>query len=138
MKKYADKALRLLSVSFVFTVVSVVVSSFLIGNLGNIIGALLPSNSGGEYDFALIFEQTKNARLSFPFAIPFALGGLFYLAVKYVFVNLRNLRVRRALNVVSCCLLLLISFIAVLLMTKVNGIRFCDLLYKLIPLIDKL
>ena len=136
-KNMAEWIFALLPSIFVVSI-PVISAELVIRNLGGIIGAVLPSDTGGKYDFALIFAQTADARLLPHVLLPLLFGMLFAEACFYVFPKIKS----KALSVVLGMLLFL-SFVLTgslcsLLFTYVNGIRFCDLLAELLPIIDKL
>ena len=118
--------------------IPVIAAELVIRNLGGIIGAVLSSESGGTYDFARIFAQTADASVIPHALLPLAFGALFAAACFCVFPRIKS----RALLVFSRIFLffsfLLTGFACSILLAQVNGIRFCDLLAELLPLIDKL
>lgn len=138
IRSYVHHALSLLFTSAIFAVSSAVFTSLLLRNLGAIVGMFVEAESGAEFDFALIFEQTKNAELSFFWLVPLLLGALLYIADKILFYKIESKRVRGGLKYFFFFSFLFSSYLLTLLFTKVNDVRFIDLLYKLVPLIDKL
>ena len=140
MKKYLQTlcVYKLLVSSAVFVLSSIVFSSLLLKNLGIIIGAFVDSSEGDKFDFAEIFAQTSHARLSFHWILPLAFGLLFAFLCAFVFSKTENIKAQNAFCICVFLFLLVLSYLSCLLLTKVNGIRFFDLLYKLLPLIDSL
>jgi len=116
--------------------ISVLAAVGTLRGLGGIVG-LAVGDGGGKFDFPRIFAQTADAALTVHFLLPLLLGVLFFTAARWL-AEQRS----RALAVTAVCVLFLIlflaAFLASLLLTQVNGIRFWDLLAKLLPLIDKL
>ena len=116
--------------------ISVLAAVGTLRGLGGIVG-LAVGDGGGKFNFPRIFAQTADAALTVHFLLPLFLGVLFFTAARWLAE-----RRSRALAVTAVCVLFLIlflaAFLASLLLTQVNGIRFWDLLAKLLPLIDKL
>lgn len=114
------------------------VTALLLRNLGWLIGRFVESGAGDELDFARIFEQLRDARLTMHWLLPALLGAVFFAVAFRCLTTIGNRAVRRALCVTLFLILLALAHVASLALTRVNGIRFCDLLGKLLPLIDKL
>lgn len=127
---YLNAAL-IVSVSMLFAVL-------VLRNLGSIVGLLVGSEGGGKFDFALIFSQTRDARLNIHWFFPCCFGVLFFSCQRYFFTNIKSKAVRVTLLALMLTLFIIIGSVVSLVLTRVNGIRFSDLLFKLIPLIDKL
>ena len=120
------------------TIIPLVAASCLLRNLGAIVGAFVQADEGDKFDFANIFSQTQDAELSLHVLIPLMLGILF-LAIRFFLISKIKTKIYRvSLTCILFLVFLLIAVICSLLMTRVNGIRFVELLEKLLPLIDKL
>ena len=113
-------------------------TALLLRNLGWLIGRFVESEPGDKFDFARIFAQIRDARLTMHWILPALLGVVFFAVAFRCFATIGNRAVRRALSVTLFLVLLILALAASLALTRVNGIRFCDLLGKLLPLIDKL
>ena len=125
-------------VSVFITVGPMICASVILRNLGWIIGRFVESGTNDGLDFARIFEQLKEARLSVHFLLPLLFGVLFFVLEHYFVKKLKSKGMRIILNSFIFTVLFVFSFVCSLAFTYVNGIRFCDLLGKLLPLIDKL
>ena len=97
---------------------------------------LLPS--GGEPDFAQIFAQLADARITPHLLLPILVFSLFaFLRFHHPFASRpRWVRILFWSAITVFCVLL--SFAACLLLTHVNDIRFCDLLAALLPILGAL
>ena len=115
------------------TFLSVLLAFLVLRHLGAIVGALT-GPSGGDIDFARIFEQTRNAVITPHWLVP-----LMYCTAFCAFTVSRPPRgwkiILRVLAGIFCFLL---AFVTALLMTRVNAIRFADLLLALIPMLGAL
>ena len=118
--------------------IPIISAELVIRNLGGIIGAVLSSDTGGAYDFARIFAQTADARVLPHVLLPLLFGVLFAAACFYVFPKIKSKAVSAVLEILLFFSFVLTGFVCSLLFTYVNGIRFCDLLAELLPIIDKL
>ena len=139
MKKYnIRKMLPVALPSFAILTLSTLSTKLFLRNLGVILAMLLPADENAEFDFPLIFEQLRDASISLHLWVPLACAAGFGLLAFWVFKRGKN-RIAGYITVpLSFITLFLVAFFSLLLLTSVNGIRFCDLLSKLIPLIDKL
>jgi hypothetical protein len=119
-------------------VLPVLISSLLIRNLGYIVGLFVESGDDAKFDFAQIFMQTRDARLVPCLLIPIILALAFVIFDCFCISKI-NCRVTRLIVFsLTIALAFILSFAFSLMLTRVNGVRFFDLLAKLIPLIDKL
>ena len=113
-------------------------AAVIVRNLGWLIGRFIESDEGATYDFARIFEQTSDAELRFFVILPLLFGAIFGAVEIFAFSRVKRRGLRVVLRIVLFFLLFVASFLCSLLLCEVNGIRLCDLLGKLLPLIDKL
>lgn len=97
---------------------------------------LLPS--GGEPDFAQVFGQLADARITPHLFLPILVFSLFaFLRFHHPFAGRpRWVRILFWSAITVVCVLL--SFAGCLLLTHVNDIRFCDLLAALLPVLGAL
>ena len=112
--------------------------ALLLRNLGSVIAILFPSDENAGFDFPRIFEQLRDADLSLHWAIPLACAVGFGCLLFFVF---KKIQCKLAAGIIvgfSFVILFLVAFLLSLMLTSVNGIRFGDLLSKLIPLMDEL
>ena len=97
---------------------------------------LLPS--GGEPDFAQVFGQLADAKITPHLLLPLLVFALFaFLRTRRPFGS-RSRWVRVPFWSAVTVFCLLISFAGCLLLTHVNDIRFCDLLAALLPVLGAL
>ena len=113
-------------------------TALIVRNLGRLVGLFVKSGTGAALDFALIFEQTKDAQLSVPWFLSVLWGILFWILAFRCLVKVKNRPVSFLLMAVLFLILLGIALLSSLMLTRVNDIRFYDLLRKLLPLIGKL
>jgi hypothetical protein len=132
------KALSVVLPAFVSFTLSILAVSLFLCNLGTIIGAFIPSNENAKFDFARIFEQLRDASLSLHWALPLVCSSLLGILLFLVYKRIKSKLAIGVIAFFAFAVLFLLSFISSLMLTSVNGIHFCDLLSKLIPLIDKL
>ena len=135
MKKYH---IRKMLPSLAIFILPVFAANLLLRNLGAILSIFLPSDENAKFDFPRIFDQTRDANISPHIWLPLACASAFVLLLFWISKRVKN---RLAVSVIACfsfAVLFLAAFLSSLMLTSVNGIRFCDLLSKLIPLIDKL
>ena len=118
--------------------VSLGLTAWILRHLGFLVGLFVQAGEGDKFDFAEIFSQTRDADLTLHMWFPLLCGVLFCGAVMGLAVLVKNRVLREALGVVVWILLFLAALGACLALTRVNDIRFCHLLGKLIPLMDKL
>ena len=116
----------------------ILAAALLLRNLGSIISRIVPSDENAKFDFGRIFDQLRDARLALHFALPLAFAVLFFVLIVFVFKGIKSKILGGFVSVLTFVILFILSVASALLLTSVNGIRFCDLLSKLIPLIDKL
>ncbi len=124
--------------SVFIVVVPIITSALILSNLGWLVGLFVESSSEDKFNFARIFEQTKDARLSLHCLLPIVLGVLFYIICFYLPQRIKNKGLYRFVKIFVFVLLLMVAIICALMFARVNDVRFCDLLSKLLPLIDKL
>ena len=138
--KYAPKKHIWLCTSALLggTILSIFTAVSVLRNLGGLVGALVESNADAAFDFARIFEQTKTAQIAPHWLLPLLLFGIYAFAVWRFSKKHKPSALRVILWSVLFILLLAVSFAFSLMLTRVNGIRFCDLLAELLPIIDKL
>ena len=106
-------------------------------NLGAILSALLPSD-GGDMDFGRIFAQTKDAAITPHLLLPLILSApLVWLFAKRPLAQ-RACWLRVLVGIAILLVCLLGAFVSALLLTRVNDIRFCDLLAALLPILGAL
>ena len=135
--KKGNSAIAFFASAFI-SIVSIFTAATILRNLGWLLGNFVEPGVNDKFDFVRIFEQTKNAGLSIHCFFPILLGLLFLISNFYLFPKIKNKVSCITLAIFLFILLFIIAFVCSLLLTRVNGIRFCDLLYKLLPLIDKL
>ncbi len=119
-------------------IASAAAAAAVLHNLGGLVGLFLDGGADGKFDFVRIFAQTREAGLTVHFLWPLMFGVLFFLAFRLGTAKIPARAARIGGTFAVYLLLLLSAFIASLLFSRVNGIRFIDLLAKLLPLIDKL
>ncbi len=124
--------------SFFIATVPLFTASLLLRNLGWLIGNFIKAGDNDKFDFVGIFEQTKEAVLSVHWLIPLVLSLLFFFAVRFLFRGIKSKAILLTLKIVLFVFFMVVAVAFALMLTRVNGIRFCDLLGKLLPLIDKL
>ena len=132
------KALPIALPSAIVFALPIFAVSLLLRNLGAIISKFIQSDENAKFDFALIFDQLRDARLSLHWALPVVSAVLLGVLLFFVFKNIKS---RLAVGIIAffaIIIFFILSFASSLMLTSVNGIRFCDLLSRLIPLIDKL
>ena len=97
---------------------------------------LLPS--GGEPDFAQVFGQLADAKITLHLLLPILIFALFAFlrARRPLGSRPRWVRILFWSAITVVCVLL--SFVSCLLFTHVNDIRFCDLLAALLPVLGAL
>ena len=117
---------------------SVGLTAWILRHLGFFIGLFIESGEGDKFDFAEIFSQTQDASLTLHWIIPLLCGALFYSVSLGLSATIKKRTLRVATRVLAWILLFLAALVACLAFTRVNDIRFCHLLGKLIPLVDKL
>lgn len=130
--------LRHLLPSVLIPVASIGLTAWILRHLGFLVGLILQADEGDKFDFATIFSQTRDAGLALHIWIPLLCGVLFYGSVMGMAAVVRHRSLCRALCILAWVLLFLVALGACLTLTRVNDIRFCHLLGKLIPLMDKL
>ncbi len=138
MKAKEILRVRVLLPSACIALLPIGAAALFVRDLGWIIGRFVESQEGAKYDFARIFEQTREAELSFFWLLPLLFGVLFALAETFAFSRIKRRGVRITLEAVLILLLLLAAFLCSVLLCEVNGIRLCDLIGKLLPIIDEL
>ncbi len=124
--------------SVLIVIVSTFATAIILRNLGWLVEKFVETGANDKFDFVRIFEQTKRARLSVHWFIPMLSGILSFLTSHCLLKKIKNKAARITLNIVIFVILLAVSFVCSLLMTRVNGIQFVHLLEKLLPIIDKL
>ena len=124
--------------SLLISVGAIGLTACILRNLGFLVGLLVDSGEGDKFDFVAIFSQTQDAALSLHWIVPLLCGALFYGISVGLSVWIKKRPLRVALSTLAWSVVFLIAFICCLALTNVNDIRFCDLLQKLIPLLDKL
>ena len=113
-------------------------TALIVRNLGWLVGLFAESGAEAAFDFALIFEQTKDAQLSVPWFLSVLWGILFWILAFRCLAKVKNRPVSFLLMAALFLVLLGIALLSSLMLTRVNDIRFYDLLRKLLPLIGKL
>ena len=113
-------------------------TAWILRHLGFLVGLLVDTGEGDKFDFAEIFSQTRDADLTLHWILPILCGALFYGISLGLSTIVRKKAHRVVPGILSWCLLFLAALVACLAFTQVNDIRFCHLLGKLIPLMDKL
>ncbi len=118
------------------TLLCTLAAALTLKNLGAILSLFL--QTGSDLDFVAIFSQLSDARLGVHILIPLLLWGAF--AAMLMFFTRKHDRraLRITLTVLAGLSSLVLGFIAALLLTRVNGVRFIDLLRALIPVIGSL
>lgn len=113
-------------------------SCLLLRELGRLVGLFVDAPAEDGLDFVRIFSQTRHARLTPHVLIPLVLCVLFSILCIYALSRIRRTAPRLTLLLLLLIVLSTVSLVCSLLLTRVNGIRFIDLLRQLLPLIDKL
>ena len=113
-------------------------SMLILRNLGAIVALILGSGGGGKFDFVEIFSQTKDAIIAPHLIFPIIIGAIFFITSLFLLARIKSRVISILLHILVLTVLFTLSFVLALLLSQVNGIRFCDLLAKLLPLIDKL
>ena len=132
------KTLPLVLLAFFVFVFPILAVALLLFNLGGIIAIFIPSDENAKFDFALIFDQLSDASLSLHWVLPLIVALFFGFLIYFVCKKVKRKLAIGVIVSVAFIVLFLLSLFSSLMLTSVNGIRFCDLLSKLIPLIDKL
>ena len=139
MKKYnICKMLAPALPSLVILILPIFAANLLLRNLGAILAIFLPREENAKFDFPLIFEQLRDASILPHIWLPLLCAAGFGFLLFYVSKRVKNQIVISIIAFFAFVVLFLFSFLSSFMLTSVNGIRFCDLLAKLIPLIDKL
>ena len=108
-------------------------------NLGGLVGMLVEVDVDAAFDFVRVFEQTKDAQITPHWLFPLLLFGGYAFALFRFFPREKRSALLHIIPwVILFVLLLTVGFICSLMLTHVNGIRFCDLLAALLPIIGKL
>ena len=113
-------------------------TAWILRHLGFLVSLFVESDDGDKFDFAEIFSQTQNAALTLHWILPLLCGALFYGLSLGLSAIIKKRSIRLVPSVLAWILLFLAALISCLAFTRVNDIRFCHLLEKLIPLMDKL
>ena len=113
-------------------------TAWILRHLGFLVSLFVQSDEGDKFDFAEIFSQTQNAALTLHWILPLLCGALFYGLSLGLSAIIKKRSIRLVPSVLAWILLFLAALISCLAFTRVNDIRFCHLLEKLIPLMDKL
>ena len=119
-------------------VLPLLAANWLLRHLGDILSILLPAEENAKFDFPLIFGQLREARIAPHIWLPLACAAAFGFLLFWLSQGDKK---KPAASVAACAAFVAClgsAFLSALLLTTVNGIRFGDLLAKLIPLIDKL
>ena len=124
--------------SFFIATVPICIASFILRRLGWLVGTFIKAGDNDKFDFVGIFEQTKDAALSIHWLVPLLLSILFLFANHLLFKRIKNKAIGITLGIVLFSVFMMVAVVCALMFTKVNGVRFCDLLGKLLPIIDKL
>ena len=124
--------------SLLIPTAAVGLTAWILRHLGFLVGLFVDAGEGDKFDFAEIFSQTRDASLSLHWILPLLCGVLFYGISLWFSTWIKAKALRAALNILAWFLLFLTALVVCLAFTKVNDIRFCHLLGKLIPLMDKL
>ena len=124
--------------SLLIPTVSIGLTTWILRHLGFLVGLFVEPGEGDKFDFAEIFSQTQDAALTLHWILPLLCGALFYGASLGLSSIVRRRAIRVALSILAGILLFLAALVACMALTRVNDIRFCHLLEKLIPLMDKL
>ena len=132
------KALPIALPSFAIFALPILAASLLLCNLGAIISIFVKAEETAKFDFSLIFEQLRDASMSPHIVLPLACAVAFGLLLFFASKKIKNKLVISIIAFFAFVILFSLAFVSSLMLTSVNGIRFCDLLSKLIPLIDKL
>ena len=132
------QALPMALSSFILFAFPILLVALLLFNLGGIIAIFIPSDENAKFDFALIFEQLSDASLSLHWVLPLIIASLFGFLMFLVCKKVKRKLVVGIIASIAFGILFFLSLFSSLMLTSVNGIRFCDLLSKLVPLIDKL
>ena len=124
--------------SLLIPTISIGLTAWILRHLGFLVGLFVSSGEGDKFDFAEIFSQTQDAALMLHWILPLLCGALFYGISLGLSSIVRRRAIRVALSILAGILLFLAALVACMALTRVNDIRFCHLLEKLIPLMDKL
>ncbi len=137
-KERKIRLIRDLLPSFLIATVPLFTASLLLRNLGRLVGNFIKAGDNDKFDFAVIFEQTRDAALSIHWLLPLILGVLFLFLSCCLFRRIKSKATVAVLRIALFVLFMAVAVALALMLTRVNGVRFCDLLMKLLPLIDKL
>lgn len=120
------------------TILSIFAAVSVLRNLGGLVGRFVEANADAAFDFTRIFEQTKTAQIAPHWLLPLLLFGAYAFAVWRFSKKHKASVLCVILWSVLFILLLSVSFACSLMLTRVNDIRFCDLLAALLPIISRL
>ena len=120
------------------TFFSIFAAVFVLRNLGEVVGIFVEADGDAAFDVVRIFEQTRVAEIAPHWLLPLLLSVAYAFALWRFFPKAKAFALPVFLWTVLFALLLAVCFAFSLMLTRVNGIRFCDLLSKLLPIIDKL
>ena len=132
------KILPIALLSVAIFVLPMLIAALLIRNLGSIIAIFLQSDENAKFDFALIFEQLRDAKLSLHWLLPLIFSVMLFCILFLALRKGKSKLMAVIISIFAFIILFLFAIVSSLMLTSVNGIRFCDLLSKLIPIIDKL
>ena len=124
--------------SLLIPTVSIGLTTWILRHLGFLVGLFVEPGEGDKFDFAEIFSQTQDAALTLHWILPLLCGALFYGASLGHSVIIKKRTICAVPGILAWILLFLAALVTCLAFTRVNDIRFCHLLEKLIPLMDKL
>ncbi len=119
-------------------ILSTLAAVLVLRNLGGLVGMLVEADADAAFDFARIFEQTKDARIAPHWLSPLLLFGAYAFALWRFSPRVKRSALHVILWGILFAVLLAVGFACSLMLTRVNDIRFCDLLAALLPVIGKL
>ena len=138
--KYASKKQIWLCISALLggTILSTFAAVLVLRNLGDLIGMFVEADADAAFDFVSIFEQTKNAQIAPHWLFPLLLFGTYAFALWRFSPIAKQSALHIILWTILFVLLLTVGFACSLMLTRVNDIRFGDLLAALLPVIGSL
>ena len=122
------------SVAIVLIAICISMPCFIVKNLGSILSWFFSSQASG-LDFVLIFSQTANASLLPHILFPLFIGlGYCYLLFKF-FPKGNKKALKIALWSILGIVCFVFCFFVSLAFIRVNGVKFLDLILKLLPIL---
>ena len=138
--KYAPKKQIWLCLSALLggAILSTFAAVLVLRNLGCLVGMFVDTDADAAFDFVRIFEHTTDAQIAPHWLFPLLLFGVYAFALRRFLPRVKQSALHIILWTILFVLLLAVGFACSLMLTRVNDIRFCDLLAALLPVIGKL